>query len=94
MKNDTSIDVALFGRMVADDASLNEDASSQVAHAISTHAIQSEFDFLPLLTTWLQKIMRELVCLVQLNTILQPSTVMQILPFMISIGSLLIRKKP
>lgn len=45
LKNDTSIDVALFGRMVADDASLNEDASSQVAHAISTHAIQSEFDF-------------------------------------------------
>ncbi|MCW6652510.1 type I-E CRISPR-associated protein Cas7/Cse4/CasC [Aerococcaceae bacterium NML210727] len=40
-----AIDVALFGRMVADDASLNEDASSQVAHAISTHAVQTEFDF-------------------------------------------------
>lgn len=40
-----SIDIALFGRMVADDPSLNEDASSQVAHAISTHAIESEFDF-------------------------------------------------
>lgn len=42
---DTSIDIALFGRILADDPSLNEDASSQVAHAISTHAIESEFDF-------------------------------------------------
>lgn len=40
-----AIDMALFGRMVADDPSLNEDASCQVAHAISTHAIQTEFDF-------------------------------------------------
>ncbi|MFM9413563.1 type I-E CRISPR-associated protein Cas7/Cse4/CasC [Peptococcus simiae] len=40
-----AIDIALFGRMVADDPSLNEDASAQVAHAISTHGIQSEFDF-------------------------------------------------
>lgn len=45
LNDDTSIDIALFGRMVADDPSLNEDASSQVAHAISTHAIESEFDF-------------------------------------------------
>lgn len=42
---DTAIDIALFGRMVADDPSLNEDASCQVAHALSTHAIESEFDF-------------------------------------------------
>lgn len=40
-----SIDIALFGRMLADDPSLNEDASAQVAHAISTHAIQHEFDY-------------------------------------------------
>ncbi len=40
-----AIDIALFGRMVADDPSLNEDASAQVAHAISTHAVQSEFDY-------------------------------------------------
>ena len=40
-----AIDIALFGRMVADDPSLNEDASSQVAHAISTHAVATEFDF-------------------------------------------------
>lgn len=45
LKADPSIDIALFGRMVADDNSLNADASSQVAHAISTHAIEREFDF-------------------------------------------------
>ncbi len=45
LKENPSIDIALFGRMVADDPSLNEDASSQVAHSISTHAIQNEFDF-------------------------------------------------
>lgn len=45
IKSDQAIDIALFGRMVADDPSLNEDASAQVAHAISTHAVQTEFDF-------------------------------------------------
>ena len=45
LRDKPSIDIALFGRMVADDPSLNEDASSQVAHAISTHAVQTEFDF-------------------------------------------------
>jgi CRISPR system Cascade subunit CasC len=40
-----AVDIALFGRMVADDPSLNEDASAQVAHAISTHGVQTEFDF-------------------------------------------------
>ena len=45
IKNNPAIDISLFGRMVADDPSLNEDASAQVAHAISTHAIQTEFDF-------------------------------------------------
>ena len=45
LKENPAIDIALFGRMVADDPSLNEDASSQVAHAISTHAVQTEFDF-------------------------------------------------
>lgn len=45
LKNNPAVDIALFGRMVADDPSLNEDASSQVAHAISTHAVQTEFDF-------------------------------------------------
>lgn len=45
LKENPAIDIALFGRMVADDPSLNEDASCQVAHSISTHAVQTEFDF-------------------------------------------------
>ncbi|RLK64292.1 type I-E CRISPR-associated protein Cas7/Cse4/CasC [Atopobacter sp. AH10] len=45
LKDNPSIDIALFGRMVAGNHSLNEDASSQVAHAISTHAVATEFDF-------------------------------------------------
>lgn len=40
-----SLDVALFGRMVADLAQLNVDAATQVAHAISTHAAPSQFDY-------------------------------------------------
>lgn len=40
-----SVDMVLFGRMVADDPSLNYDASSQVAHSISTHAVQNEYDY-------------------------------------------------
>lgn len=39
------LDVALFGRMVADLATLNVDAATQVAHAISTHAVETEFDY-------------------------------------------------
>ena len=39
------VDIALFGRMVADDPSLNTDACSQVAHSISTHRVANEFDF-------------------------------------------------
>ena len=45
LNNNPAVDIALFGRMVVDDPSLNEDASAQVAHAISTHAVQTEFDF-------------------------------------------------
>ncbi|WP_030408217.1 type I-E CRISPR-associated protein Cas7/Cse4/CasC [Streptomyces albus] len=37
--------VALFGRMVADIPALNVDASVQVAHALSTHETQLEFDY-------------------------------------------------
>ena len=40
-----SVDVALFGRMVANDADLNVDAACQVAHALSTHAIATEYDY-------------------------------------------------
>ena len=40
-----SVDMALFGRMVASDPSLNFDACCQVAHAISTHAVHPEYDY-------------------------------------------------
>lgn len=40
-----SVDIALFGRMVADDPSLKFDAAAQVAHSISTHAVQNEYDY-------------------------------------------------
>ncbi len=40
-----SLDVALFGRMIADTPDLNVDAACQVAHAISTHRVSAEFDF-------------------------------------------------
>ena len=40
-----SVDMALFGRMVASDPSLNYDATAQVAHAISTHEVQTEYDY-------------------------------------------------
>lgn len=39
------VEVALFGRMVADDKQLNVDAACQVAHAISTHAATVEHDY-------------------------------------------------
>lgn len=38
-------DLALFGRMLADLPQRNIDAACQVAHAISTHRISTEFDF-------------------------------------------------
>lgn len=40
-----SNDMALFGRMVASDPSLNFDACCQVAHAISTHKVANEYDY-------------------------------------------------
>jgi CRISPR system Cascade subunit CasC len=40
-----AIDVALFGRMLADMPEKNQDAACQVAHAISTHVVDREFDF-------------------------------------------------
>ena len=42
---DHSIDVSLFGRMVAEVADLNVDAAAQVAHALSVHAVDNEYDF-------------------------------------------------
>ena len=45
LKAAPSVDMALFGRMVAADPSLNFDAAAQVAHAISTHAVHNEYDY-------------------------------------------------
>jgi CRISPR system Cascade subunit CasC len=42
---DHSIDIAMFGRMVADATDINVDAAVQVAHAISVHAVDTEFDY-------------------------------------------------
>ncbi|MDU7193013.1 type I-E CRISPR-associated protein Cas7/Cse4/CasC [Lawsonella clevelandensis] len=40
-----SVDVAMFGRMLADAPSYNVDAAVQVAHAISVHGTEPEFDY-------------------------------------------------
>ena len=40
-----AVDLALFGRMLADLPSKNRDAACQVAHALSTNAVSREFDF-------------------------------------------------
>lgn len=40
-----SVDVALFGRMVADITDLSVDAAAQVAHAISVHGVDTEYDY-------------------------------------------------
>lgn len=45
LKSDNSLDLALFGRMVADNPELNVEGSAQVAHAISTHEVVPEFDY-------------------------------------------------
>jgi CRISPR system Cascade subunit CasC len=40
-----SVDIALFGRMVADSSDLNVDAAAQVAHALSVHRSDIESDY-------------------------------------------------
>ncbi|MEU3529294.1 type I-E CRISPR-associated protein Cas7/Cse4/CasC [Streptomyces sp. NPDC038707] len=40
-----SVDIALFGRMVADVADINVDAAVQVAHALSVHRVDNESDY-------------------------------------------------
>jgi CRISPR system Cascade subunit CasC len=42
---DHSVDVSLFGRMVADVTDLNVDAAAQVAHALSVHEVNTEYDY-------------------------------------------------
>ena len=45
MVRKSTVDMALFGRMITDVAFKNIEASLQVAHAISTHSVNMESDF-------------------------------------------------
>lgn len=45
LDTDHSVDIALFGRMVAEAPDYNVDAAVQVAHAIGVHASEPEFDY-------------------------------------------------
>ena len=45
LNENPTVDMVLFGRMVAKAPSLNYDAAAQVAHSISTHTVQNEFDY-------------------------------------------------
>lgn len=47
-----SVDIALFGRMVADGADINVDAAAQVAHAISVHRVDNESDYYTAVDDW------------------------------------------
>lgn len=42
---DGAIDIAMFGRMLADSSQFNREAAIQVAHAITTHQARSEEDW-------------------------------------------------
>jgi len=42
---DTAADIAMFGRMLADNPSYNREAAVQVAHAITTHKVMVEDDY-------------------------------------------------
>jgi CRISPR system Cascade subunit CasC len=44
-RTDTAADLAMFGRMLAADPDYNREASVQVAHAVTTHAVPIEDDF-------------------------------------------------
>jgi CRISPR system Cascade subunit CasC len=44
-KVDTAADIAMFGRMLADNADFNREAAVQVAHAFTTHRVTVEDDF-------------------------------------------------
>ncbi|GAA5056269.1 CRISPR system Cascade subunit CasC [Thermocatellispora tengchongensis] len=45
LKPAQAVDIALFGRMIADHPERNVTAASQVAHALSTHGVTTEFDY-------------------------------------------------
>lgn len=42
---DGAVDIAMFGRMLADDPDFNRDAAVQVAHAFTTHRVIAEDDW-------------------------------------------------
>jgi CRISPR system Cascade subunit CasC len=42
---DSAVDIAMFGRMLADDPDFNREAAVQVAHAITTHRVVVEDDY-------------------------------------------------
>lgn len=42
---DGAVDIAMFGRMLADDPEFNREAAVQVAHAFTTHRVVSEDDW-------------------------------------------------
>lgn len=44
-KDQTAVDIAMFGRMLASEPAYNVEASCQVAHAISVHSIVVEDDY-------------------------------------------------
>lgn len=44
-RSDTAADIAMFGRMLADNPDYNWEAAVQVAHAITTHKVVVEDDF-------------------------------------------------
>lgn len=44
-RDDTAGDIALFGRMLADNPAFNREAAAQVAHAITTHRVAVEDDY-------------------------------------------------
>lgn len=44
-KTDTAADIAMFGRMLADDPEFNREAAVQVAHALTTHRAVAEDDY-------------------------------------------------
>ena len=42
---DTATDIAMFGRMLADNPDFNREAAAQVAHAVTTHRVTVEDDY-------------------------------------------------
>ncbi|NTU67614.1 MAG: type I-E CRISPR-associated protein Cas7/Cse4/CasC [Chlorobiaceae bacterium] len=49
------LDIALFGRMVAQAAELNIEAASSFSHALSTHKVSNEVEFFTALDDWAEE---------------------------------------